>query len=131
MNYINLKSVYLNCYVTIITNSVIREITLIKLKTNYIIFTDFISCLNALQCIIFWRCIMNFVSVYHKPLKAGCYYSFTVFSAHQTRRSGWLFRLGFNEIAQFLSKSEVLVALAVFSSQYLFSPIIILLSQLT
>ena len=38
--------------------------------------------------------------------------------AHQTRRSGWLFRLGFNEIAQFLSKSEVLVALSVFSSQY-------------
>ena len=28
--------------------------------------------------------------------------------------------LGFNEIAQFLSKSEVLVALSVFSSQYFF-----------
>jgi hypothetical protein len=31
-------------------------------------------------------------------------------------RSGRLFRLGFNEVAQFLSKSEVLVALSVFSS---------------
>ena len=36
---------------------------------------------------------------------------------HQTRRSGRLFRLGFNEIAQFLSKSEVLVTLSVFSSR--------------
>ena len=55
--------------------------------------------------------------------------------AHQTRRSGRLFRLGFNEIAQFLSKSEVLVALSVFSSQYFlfifffFYPIIILFLQ--
>ena len=40
--------------------------------------------------------------------------------AHQTRRSERLFRLGFNEIAQFLSKSEDLVALSVFSSQYFF-----------
>ena len=40
--------------------------------------------------------------------------------AHQTSRSGRLFRLGFNETTQFLSKSEVLVALSVFSSQYLF-----------
>jgi hypothetical protein len=38
--------------------------------------------------------------------------------AHQTRRSGRLLRLGFNEIAQFLSKSEVLVALSIFSSPY-------------
>jgi hypothetical protein len=36
--------------------------------------------------------------------------------AHQTRRSGRLIRLGFNEVAQFLSKSEVLVAVSVFSS---------------
>jgi hypothetical protein len=40
--------------------------------------------------------------------------------AHQTRRSGRLLRLGFNEVAQFLSKSEVLVALSVFSSPYFF-----------
>jgi hypothetical protein len=40
--------------------------------------------------------------------------------AHQTRRSGRLFRLGFNEIVQFLSKSEVLVTLSVFSSKYFF-----------
>ena len=36
------------------------------------------------------------------------------------RRSGRLLRLGFNEVAQFLSKSEVLVALSVFSSPYFF-----------
>ena len=35
-------------------------------------------------------------------------------------RSGRLLRPGFNEVAQFLSKSEVLVALSVFSSPYLF-----------
>jgi hypothetical protein len=40
--------------------------------------------------------------------------------AHQTMRSGRLLRLGFNEVAQFLSKSEVLVALSVFSSPYIF-----------
>ena len=40
--------------------------------------------------------------------------------AHQTRRSGRLLCLGFNEITQFLSKSEVLVALSVFSSPYFF-----------
>ena len=40
--------------------------------------------------------------------------------AHQTRRIGRLFHLGFNEIAQFLSKSEVLVTLSVFSSPYFF-----------
>jgi hypothetical protein len=40
--------------------------------------------------------------------------------AHQTRRSGRLLRLGFNEVTQFLSKSEVLVALSVFSSPYFF-----------
>jgi hypothetical protein len=40
--------------------------------------------------------------------------------AHQTRQSGRLLRLGFNEVAQFLSKSEVLVALSVFSSPYFF-----------
>jgi hypothetical protein len=40
--------------------------------------------------------------------------------AHQTRRSGWLLRLGFNEVAQFLSKSEALVALSVFSNPYFF-----------
>jgi hypothetical protein len=39
-----------------------------------------------------------------------------VFRAHQTRRSGWLLRLGFNEVTQFLSKSEV----SVFSSPYFF-----------
>jgi hypothetical protein len=38
--------------------------------------------------------------------------------AHQTRQSGRLLRLGFNEVAHFLSKSEVLVALSVFSSPY-------------
>jgi hypothetical protein len=38
--------------------------------------------------------------------------------AHQTRQSGRLLRLGFNEVAQFLSKSEVLVALSVFSGPY-------------
>jgi hypothetical protein len=43
--------------------------------------------------------------------------------AHQTRRSGRLLCLGFNEIAQFLSKSEVLVNL--FKSVFC-SPIIIL-----
>jgi hypothetical protein len=50
--------------------------------------------------------------------------------AHQTRRSGRLLRLGFNEVTQFLSKSEVLVALAVslFKSVF-FSPIIILFLQ--
>jgi hypothetical protein len=37
---------------------------------------------------------------------------------HQTRRSGRLLRLGFNEVAQFLSKSEVLVRASVFSSPY-------------
>ena len=37
-------------------------------------------------------------------------------SVHQTRRSRRLLRLGFNEVAQFLSKSEVSVALSVFSS---------------
>jgi hypothetical protein len=36
-------------------------------------------------------------------------------NAHQTWRSGQLLRLGFNEVAHFLSKSEVLVALSVFS----------------
>jgi hypothetical protein len=40
------------------------------------------------------------------------------YRVHQIRRSVGLFRLGFNEIAQFLSKSKVLVALSVFSSQY-------------
>jgi hypothetical protein len=45
---------------------------------------------------------------------------FLMFRAHQTRRSGRLLRLGFNEVAQFLSKSEVLVALSVFSSKYFF-----------
>jgi hypothetical protein len=45
--------------------------------------------------------------------------------AHQTRRSGRLLRLGFNEIAQFLSKSKVLVPLSV----VFFSPIIILFLQ--
>jgi uncharacterized membrane protein len=50
--------------------------------------------------------------------------------AHQTRWSGWHLRLGFNEIAQFLSKNEVLVALSVFSSPYFFSPIIILFFQI-
>ena len=49
--------------------------------------------------------------------------------AHQTRRSGRLLRLGFNEVTQFLSKSEVLVALSVFSSPYFFPPIIILFLQ--
>ena len=39
---------------------------------------------------------------------------------HQSRRSGRPLRLGFNEIAQFLSKSEVLVALSGFSSPYFF-----------
>jgi hypothetical protein len=42
------------------------------------------------------------------------------YRAHQTRQSGRLLRLGFNEIAQFLSKSEVLVALSIFSSPYFF-----------
>ena len=40
--------------------------------------------------------------------------------SYQTRRSGQLLRLGFNEIAQFQSKSEVLVALSIFSSPYFF-----------
>jgi hypothetical protein len=48
---------------------------------------------------------------------------------HQTRRSGQLFRLGFNEIAQFLSKSEVLVALISLFKTVFFSPIIILFLQ--
>ena len=43
-----------------------------------------------------------------------------VLRAHQTRQSGRLLRLGFNEIAHFLSKREVLVALSVFSSPYFF-----------
>jgi hypothetical protein len=42
-------------------------------------------------------------------------------NAHQTWRSGQLLRLGFNEVAHFLSKSEVLVALSVFSSPYFFT----------
>jgi hypothetical protein len=49
--------------------------------------------------------------------------------AHQTRRSGWLFRLGFNEIAQFLSKNQVLVALVSLFKSVFFSPIIILFLQ--
>ena len=49
--------------------------------------------------------------------------------AHQTRRSGRLLHLGFNEVTQFLSKSDVLVALSVFSSPYFFPPIIILFLQ--
>jgi hypothetical protein len=49
--------------------------------------------------------------------------------AHQTRRSVWLLRLGFNEIAQFLSKSEVLVALISLFKSVFFSPIIILFLQ--
>jgi hypothetical protein len=49
------------------------------------------------------------------------YIPYIYIRAHQTRQSGWLFRLGFNEIAQFLSKSK---ALSVF-----FSPIIILFLQ--
>ena len=40
--------------------------------------------------------------------------------ARQTRRSGRLLCLGFNEVSRFLSKSEVLVALSVFSSPYFF-----------
>jgi hypothetical protein len=48
------------------------------------------------------------------------------FRAHQTRWNGRLLCLGFNEITQFLSKSEVLVAL--FNSVF-FSPIIILFLQ--
>jgi hypothetical protein len=36
------------------------------------------------------------------------------------KKSLRLLRLGFNEIAQFLSKSEVLVTLSVFSSPYFF-----------
>ena len=51
------------------------------------------------------------------------------YRAHQTRRSGRLLCLGFNEVAQFLSKSEVLVALSVFTSPVFFSPIIILFLQ--
>jgi hypothetical protein len=42
--------------------------------------------------------------------------SFVLSRAHQTRRSGRLLRLGFNEVAQFLSKSEASVALLVFST---------------
>jgi hypothetical protein len=38
--------------------------------------------------------------------------------AHQTRRSGWLLRLGFNEVAQFLSRSEDLITLSVFSREW-------------
>ena len=45
--------------------------------------------------------------------------------AHQTRWSGRLFRPGFNEIAQFLSKSEVLVALVSLFKSVFCSPIII------
>jgi hypothetical protein len=54
------------------------------------------------------------------------YYLTLYIRAHQTRRSGRLFPFGFNEIAQFLSKSEVLVSL--FKSVF-FSPIIILFLQ--
>ena len=46
--------------------------------------------------------------------------------AHQTRQRGGLLRLGFNEVVQFLSKSEVLVSLFKF---VFFSPIIILFLQ--
>ena len=49
--------------------------------------------------------------------------------AHQTRRSGRLLRLGFNEIAQFRSKSEVLVALSSLFKSVFFSPTIILFLQ--
>jgi hypothetical protein len=35
-------------------------------------------------------------------------------------RSGRILRLGFNEVAQFLSKSEISVVLSVFSSPYFF-----------
>ena len=42
--------------------------------------------------------------------------------AHQTRWSGQLLRLGFNEITQFLSKSKVLVALSVFSNPFFIPP---------
>ena len=50
--------------------------------------------------------------------------SYMYIRAHQTRQSGWLLRLGFNEIVQFLSKSKV----SVFSSLF-FSPIIMLFLQ--
>ena len=52
-----------------------------------------------------------------------------LFRAHQTRRSGQLLRLGFNEVAQFLSKSEVSVALVSLFKSVFFSPIIILFLQ--
>ena len=43
-------------------------------------------------------------------------------SAHQTRWSGWLLCLGFNEVTQFLSKSEVLVRIF-FTNNHTFSSI--------
>jgi hypothetical protein len=55
--------------------------------------------------------VLELLSDKKKPLKGR---------AHQTRQSGRLLCLGFNEIAQFLLKSEALVALLVFSSPYFF-----------
>ena len=58
-----------------------------------------------------------------KPSAEGKWACCFKIRAHQTRQSGWLLRLGFNEVTQFLSKSEVLVTLSlvsVFSSPYFF-----------
>ena len=71
-----------------------------------------------------WSANIRKLAKYHKG-----YGSAANIRAHQTRRSGRLLRLSFNEVAQFLSKSEVLVALSVFSSPYFFLPIIILFLQ--
>ena len=49
-----------------------------------------------------------------------CMY-YMLYRAYQTRRSGQLLRLGFNEVAQFLSKSEVLVALVSLFKSVFFS----------
>ena len=49
--------------------------------------------------------------------------------AHQTRRSGRLLCLGFNEIAQFLSKSESFSRTVSLFKSVFFSPIIILFLQ--
>jgi hypothetical protein len=71
-----------------------------------------------------WSANIRKLAKYHKG-----YGSAANIRAHQTRRSGRLLRLSFNEVAQFLSKSEVLVALSVFSSPYFCLPIIILFLQ--
>jgi hypothetical protein len=68
-----------------------------------------VTVLHYLQAVLFfffYIIIIKYLNNFHEYLRA-----------HQTRK---LLRLGFNEITQFLSKSEVLVSLSVFSRPYFF-----------